>query len=56
MTIQNRKKNHQDKHVKTYNDRYSKPQQKHRLGKVSKMLFGVWRGVGGGGGDGGGGT
>ena len=41
------KKNHQDIHVKTYNDRNSKPQQqKHRLGTVNKIL-------GGGGGGGG---
>ena len=29
---------HQDIHAKTYNDRYSKPQQKHRLGTVSKNI------------------
>ena len=32
------KKNYQDIHAKTYNDRNSKPQQKHRLGKVSKNI------------------
>ena len=30
------KKNQQDIHAKTYNDRNSKPQQKRRLGTVSK--------------------
>ena len=30
---------HQGIHAKTYNDRYSKPQQKHRLGTVSKILL-----------------
>ena len=44
MAIQNKKKKHQDMHVNTYNVRYSKPQQKHRLGTVSKIL--LW-GVGG---------
>ena len=38
---------HQDKHTKTYNDRYSKPQQKHRLGTVSKKYWGWgWEEVG----------
>ena len=37
-------------HVKAYNDRNSKPQQKHRLGTVSKTLQGVCVCVGGGGG------
>ena len=35
-----RKKNHQDIHAKTYSDRNSKPQQKHRLGTVRKILLG----------------
>ena len=39
----NKIKNHQDIHAKTYNDRNSKPQQKHHLGTVSKRLL---RGVG----------
>ena len=44
--IQNKKKYHQVVHAKTYIDRYSKPQQKHRLGTVSKNITG---GGGGGG-------
>ena len=53
--IKNNKKRkyQQDIHAKTYNDRNSKPQQKHRLGTVSKNL--TWGGGGGGGGAGGGG-
>ena len=44
------KKLQQDKHAKTYNDRYSKPQQKHRLETVSKNITAGWaRGRGGGG-------
>ena len=43
--IQN-KKNHQDIHAKTYNDRISKPQQKHRHGTASKLLLGVGGGMG----------
>ena len=30
---------HQDIHAKTYNDRYSKPQQKHRIGTVSNITW-----------------
>ena len=45
--IQNRKKNYQDIQAKTYNDRISKPQQKHRLRTVSKNLTGGCGGVGG---------
>ena len=32
---------HQDIYANTYNDRYSKQQQKHYLGTASKMLLGV---------------
>ena len=42
---------HQDIHSKTYNDRNSKPKQKHQLGTVSNFTGGVW----GRGGEGGGG-
>ena len=35
--IQNKKKNH---HAKTFNDRNSKPQQKHRLERSVKFLLG----------------
>ena len=34
------KKNHQDIHAQTYNDRNSKPQQKHRLLTISNNLTG----------------
>ena len=34
------KKNHRGTQAKTYNDRNSKPQQKHRLGMASKVLLG----------------
>ena len=37
------KKMHQDKHAKIYNERYSKPQQKHCLGTLSKNIT-VWGG------------
>ena len=40
------KTNHQDIYAKTYNDKNSKPEQKHRLGTVRKKFTG---GGGGGG-------
>ena len=39
--IKDKKKNHQDIHAKTYNDRNSKPQQKHRLGMFIKITGGL---------------
>ena len=38
--IKNENKNQQDIHAKTYNDRNSKPKQKHRLGTSVKTLLG----------------
>ena len=47
MAIQNKKKNHQDIHAKTYNDKNGKPQKKHRIGTISKtILLWMW-GIGG---------